>query len=104
MVALKVQSKDVESGIKSQTNSIPVHSRVILQNGESFMDGANLLKNDLSQLTAIWVKRTPEGVWQTLCKIKIKDRLRRLIWLRGGAWQKGFLHQRRRRGRDEEGF
>jgi hypothetical protein len=73
MEALKVQSKDVESGIKSQTNSIPVHSRVILQNGESFLEGINLLENELSQLTAIWVRRKPEGVWQTLCKIKIKE-------------------------------
>ena len=73
MAALKVQSKDVESGIKSQTNSIPVHSRVILQNGESFLEGINLLENDLSQLTAIRLRRTPEGVWQTRCKIKIKE-------------------------------
>jgi hypothetical protein len=72
MVALKVQPEDVESGIKSQI-SIPVHSRVIPQNGESLTEGVNLIKNDLSQLTAIWVRRTPEGVWQTLCKIKIKE-------------------------------
>ncbi len=37
MMALSVQPKMVENGIKSQANSIPVHSRAILQNGESFM-------------------------------------------------------------------
>ncbi len=62
MVALKVQSKGVEGTIKGQTNSIPVHSRVILQKGDSFMEGLNLIKRDLGQLKAILAKKTPEGV------------------------------------------
>lgn len=69
MEALKVQSKDVESGIKSQTNSIPVHPRVILQNDESFMEGVDLIKNYLRRLTPILAKETPEGLCQIYWKI-----------------------------------
>jgi len=104
MILFKIQPKDVESGIRSKLNSIPAHSRGIPQNGESLAEGVNLIENELSQLTAIWGKRTPGGVWQILYKIRIKDRVKRLIWLRAGALQKGVLHQRRRQDRDEEGF
>ena len=72
MVLFKIQPKDVESGIRSRTNSIPVYSRMTLLNGESFMEGVNVVKNDLSQIAPIMVKRTPEVVWQIFCTTNLK--------------------------------
>jgi hypothetical protein len=55
-------AEEVQSGIMTQTQSIPVHSRGVLQNGESFLEGVGLIKNDWSQLMEILAKETPEGL------------------------------------------
>jgi hypothetical protein len=55
-------AEEVQSGIMTQTQSIPVHSRGVLQNGESFLEGVGLIKNYWSQLMEILAKETPEGL------------------------------------------
>ena len=101
-------AEEVESGIMTQTQSIPVHSRVILQSGEPFLEGVGLIKNDWSQFIEILAEETPEGLlqipWKIIVKSSLKDRFMRLIWPKGGALQKGFPHRRKRRDGDEEDF